>query len=317
MKIKVSEVFGPAGYWTYVQNEDGTLTSTFTERWGVTQGEGKYVGQRSVFVRVFGCNFTCPGFGLPKGCKTEEPQLIANNIHLYKSVAELPAAQYGCDSYYSVYPEFKNLSPMLDTEELATQILRAAGGTFFSGCNPIHLIFTGGEPMLGWQRAYPELIEKIKQQDKEWTWGILPVTIETNGTKPLETPKDNPDMYHMEWVAMNCNITWSVSPKLSASGHTAEEAIKPEVLSKYLTVSNDMYLKFVVQDVSDFDEVDSAVSKYVAAGVECPVYIMPEGGTPGEFQKHATLELTAEAVKRGYNVTTRLHVLVGGNNVGW
>ena len=29
------------------------------------QGEGRYAGVPSVFLRTFGCNFTCGGFGMP------------------------------------------------------------------------------------------------------------------------------------------------------------------------------------------------------------------------------------------------------------
>ena len=31
------------------------------------QGEGRYMGVPSVFLRTFGCNFSCSGFGMPKG----------------------------------------------------------------------------------------------------------------------------------------------------------------------------------------------------------------------------------------------------------
>ena len=306
-KIKVSEIFGPAGFWTYQEDQ-----AIFNERWGVTQGEGKFVGQRSVLLRTFGCNFECRGFGLPKGKKTDEPESIAKNINLYKSLADLPAAQYGCDSYYSWHPEFKHLSPSIDIDTLAEQLLQAAGGSFFTGSNPTHLILTGGEPMLGWQKAYPELIRLLQNKDPVWKstpWRKISVTIETNGTKKLDD--------RMFEIKDMIDLTWSISPKLSVSGHTNDEAIIPSVVKHYKNLSDDMYLKFVVQSIEDFDEVDLVVAKYNSEQVVVPVYIMPEGGTYDEFQKHASLDLVAEAVKRGYNVTPRLHVMWGGNNVGW
>ena len=49
------------------------------------QGEGRFVGVPSVFFRTFGCNFKCPGFGLPAGEKTNEPDEIGKVVHLYKT----------------------------------------------------------------------------------------------------------------------------------------------------------------------------------------------------------------------------------------
>ena len=36
------------------------------------QGEGRYMGVPSVFLRTFGCNFRCAGFGMPKGELSKE-----------------------------------------------------------------------------------------------------------------------------------------------------------------------------------------------------------------------------------------------------
>ena len=36
------------------------------------QGEGQYLGTPSIFLRVFGCNFQCAGFGMPRGNLSEE-----------------------------------------------------------------------------------------------------------------------------------------------------------------------------------------------------------------------------------------------------
>lgn len=317
-KIKVNEIFGPSGYWEYVLQDDGKLEPKFIERWGVTQGEVN-VGQTSVFARFYGCNFTCPSFGLPHGVKTTEPDDIAVNIGKYKSIVEVPVATTGCDSWASWHPATKHLSPMLTTAEIAAQILATTSGSFFKfPNNTTHFIFTGGEPLLGWQRAYVELIDEIRKQDPIWSKNPekrLPITFETNGTQPLKA--DSKGELYIEQLTKYCDITWSISAKLSASGHTAEEAIQPEVVAAYLAVSKTAYFKFVVHNIADFDEVDATVAAYSKAGVNIKTYIMAEGGTPSEYAKHSTLELVSEAVKRGYNITPRLHVMIGENVMSW
>ena len=137
----------------------------------------------------------------------------------------------------------------------------------------------------------------------------FPVTFETNGTQPLK------ETFQVPWWV---DLTWSVSPKVASSGHTEEEALFPEVIEQYVDFSADLYLKFVVQSEADFTTVDRYVKLYTERiGRQLKVYIMPEGGTPSEYMKHSTLDLVAEAVKRGYNITPRLQVLVGANLTGW
>ena len=39
----------------------------YSEAFYSVQGEGRFVGVPSIFLRTFGCNFTCGGFGMPRG----------------------------------------------------------------------------------------------------------------------------------------------------------------------------------------------------------------------------------------------------------
>ena len=63
MKLKVSELFYSA------------------------QGEGRFVGVPSVFLRTYGCNFTCSGFGCAPGVASTEADEVAE--HLERTYSEL------------------------------------------------------------------------------------------------------------------------------------------------------------------------------------------------------------------------------------
>ena len=139
------------------------------------QGEGRYMGVPSVFLRTFGCNFKCAGFGMPKGELSEE----ANNIDAtkYSDYKMLPLVSTGCDSYASWDPRFKDLSPMLETDSIVDSIM---GMLPHNRWLDEHLVITGGEPLLGWQRGYVDLLSHENMK------GLQELTFETNGTQALQ-----------------------------------------------------------------------------------------------------------------------------------
>ena len=285
MKLKVSEIFYSA------------------------QGEGRFVGVPSVFLRTFGCNFTCGGFGMPKGeCSTERDEV---KVELYNRYEDLPLVNTGCDSYASWDPRFKHLSPTYDTSEVISKMLALTPNNRWvqDNGNDVHLVITGGEPLLGWQKVYPEMLNEITMRD------LKNITFETNGTQELH---DDFKEYLREWVGIPSiterEITFSVSAKLSPSGEKWEDAIKPEIVCSYQEFGT-TYLKFVIEKPEDFDEVDQAVAEYRAEGFKGPVYIMPVGGVVSVYDGNK-FNVADEAMRRGYYYSPRLHVDLWGNSWG-
>jgi organic radical activating enzyme len=271
------------------------------------QGEGRFVGVPSVFFRTFGCNFKCPGFGLPTGEKTTEPDDIGQVVHLYKTFNDLPLAQTGCDSYASWHPAFKHLSPTYSVEQSIDAMLDLTPNNHWmqANGNDVHLVITGGEPLLGWQMLYPELLSNPRMRD------LRNLTFETNGTQPLH--KEFKDFLSDSYHLPKDSITFSVSPKLSASGEKWSDAVKPEVVAEYQQRGH-VYLKFVIDNILDFDEVDRAVKEYRAAGFHGQAYVMPVGGTDKAYFSN-TRHIADEALSRGYRYSPRLHVDIWSN--GW
>jgi organic radical activating enzyme len=285
------------------------------------QGEGKYVGVPSVFLRTFGCNFSCSGFGMPKGEVSTERDAV--DAKAFDKFENLPLVHTGCDSYASWDPRFKDLSPMLEKDAIIDALLsKTPNGRWFQHTgNPVHLVITGGEPLLGWQRSYKDLLEDPRMEDLD------NITFETNGTQPLSKEFFE---YIMEWhgdirgirngeydvnkyLGRFREMTFSVSPKLSGSGEKWEDAIKPEIVEDYQKIGQ-VYLKFVVSTKEDIFEAQQAVDAYRNGGFMGSVYLMPTGGTTEGYNANK-INVAEEALKLGWNYSPRLHVDLWGN--GW
>ena len=268
------------------------------------QGEGRYMGVPSVFLRTYGCNFTCGGFGMPKGEISSERDVIAIKAEDYTDYKSLPLVSTGCDSYASWDPRFKHLSPVLSTVSIVDSILTILPhGRWMDE----HLVITGGEPLLGWQRAYPELLSNEKMR------GLKEITFETNGTQELS---QDLSVYLQQWkINREKNaLTFSVSPKLSISGEKWSEAICPNIIRQYESIGF-VYLKFVIATKEDALEADKAVQEFRTGGFRGPVYFMPCGGVESLYNLNAK-NVAIEAMNRGYRYSDRLQVPLFKNEWG-
>lgn len=276
------------------------------------QGEGKWAGVPSVFLRSFGCNFECRGFGMPAGEHTDNPEQIAKDVDKFDKYEDLPLTEFGCDSYASWHKDFKKFSPVMESQDIVQHMHKLIPNNRWSDGNQfgqdIHLVITGGEPLLGWQRAWPGIINLCRLA------GLQNITFETNGTQPLSDEFCKFLNEFTEFGRYSDRLTFSVSAKLPCSGEKWEDAIKPDIIKHYQSHGH-TYLKFVVATEADVEDVDRAVKQYRDNGFHGPVYLMPVGGIPNQYHLNVK-EVAALAMTKGYRYSPRLQVDIWKNAWG-
>lgn len=153
-----------------------------------------------------------------------------------------------------------------------------------------NLVISGGEPMLQQKNLIP-LIDKLH----EMGWWI---EIETAGSiAPIEGFE--PDQF-------------TVSLKLQNSGNPIGLRYNPNAINAFVDNKKSVF-KFVVSDIGDFDEINSLVIGHLID--EKLVYIMPEGINKDTIEIHSQ-KVAEMTIERGYNLTTRLQILLYGNRRG-
>lgn len=278
------------------------------------QGEGYHVGVPSVFLRTFACNFECRGFGQSEPYLPEE--FMPHNkfdISEIDNIEDLPIFNVGCDSSASWSKKYAHLAPLeevsLVAKRLSSSMPVGDEWTKRDSCKLIHLVVTGGEPLLkGNQKKF---IELLKQPELKL---LRNITFETNGTQII-----TPELSAYLRRKPNLTVTWSISPKLSISGEYWKDAINPDAVLSIQEACKDkdiIYLKFVVREKSNILEVHAALQEYENVGVDTNlVYLMPEGATQEglSITEHEVAEM---ALKCGLRFSPRLHVNVFGNKWG-
>lgn len=281
------------------------------------QGEGLLAGVPTIWVRLFGCNLKCDGFG--QKTPTDSIAYILPyqqlDASLMKSLSDLPVFEYGCDSSYSWAAKFKHLAKDWEVGELVDELLRLGEAEF--NMNPanwsnrrteqsVQLCFTGGEPMLQ-QAAIEEVLEELRR--RQCAPNI--VSIETNATRPLS--KSFARFLRMRFF----HLHFACSPKLYAvSGE--KDAVKLDVIEEYMEASDTGALKFVMNGNEDaWEELDrytDDIVKLMSFHSHWDAWVMPVGAT--KEQQERVEHIAREAMKRGFFVATRNHTYVFGNKIG-
>jgi len=286
------------------------------------EGEAKYTGHPTAYIRFARCNFQCRGFNNPENLDTTSVSVLGFDPKDYNNIYSIPLIHKGCDSIYSWDKNFEHMWKKGSSSMLGQEVLKVLPHNSF--INPksgkrVILSLTGGEPTLR-MKFIPELLHASELNE------CRHVLIETNCAVPLKNQ-------HLKELALwahakQGHITWSNSPKLSISGEKWNEAIRPEIALAQIEAlqmlvgtkakGGDQYFKFVC-DASDqsFEEVEQAMSEYYASGVpkETEIYIMPVACTE-EQQQEVAASVAVKCIDRGFIYCHRIQNSVFGNGVG-
>lgn len=279
----------------------------YTELFYSVQGEGAYTGQASVFLRLWGCNLQCHGFGQKNPLDPDTWVLDFKDFQpkskSITSIDQLPVWKHGCDSSYTWAKQYNYLAKHDSADTVVDRIMELLPNNKWGS---VHFVITGGEPLMH-QPQIVELLECMKRRQEE----PKSITIETNGTQPLQRV-----LTDYLWDNRTV-LNFSVSPKLqNVTGEKNCKTIKPEYVSRYPYFGK-VWLKPVVTDTEQcWEEVDRVVGEFrnYSSLTDVPVYVMPCGATEEEQEKDGYMKSIAiKALERGWNFSIRAHVFIFGN----
>jgi len=254
-----------------------------TEMFYSIQGEGHTQGNPTIFIRLWGCNLHCGYVKTNKGLYRDEKYWLCDSLSSWYKGKE-DAKVYG--NLHFLYQDILRLlenpiMPVTESPEL------------------VDIVFTGGEPTLYIkENDNNNLKQLIFQLDTMFN----DIYFETNGTVDISKFGDT-----LQYVSFNC------SPKLKNSGNDLEERYKPDVLYQIAQTGLPSCFKFVVNEDTKWEEIEGIVKDCEIP--EYMVYLMPEGQTREEIEKH--LPKCAEFCKaNGWRLSNRFQVQIWNKTMG-
>jgi organic radical activating enzyme len=172
------------------------------------QGEGRYAGSPSVFIRLGGCNLGCRGFGV------ETPSAKDSTIMIV-----------GCDSIKAVHHEhFSHQWEKAD--DLISLLMIHLKGLDFKP----DIVITGGEPLLHYEN--PILVEAIDYFIRRGHR----ITFESNATIMIDFKK----------YPIYKEVTFAMSVKLANSGEEKKKRYNPAAIAAIANHTKTSFFKFVL-----------------------------------------------------------------------
>jgi 7-carboxy-7-deazaguanine synthase len=290
----------------------------YSEMFWSFQGEAELAGTPSVWLRFFGCNLECNGFGQDHPTQPDTWELPYKDFDLIAvdRLENLPVWNKGCDSSYSWSNKFKHLAKDTDVDGACDQIESLLPLGKFT--HPVSqqenmLSFTGGEPMLQ-QKQMKEIVNTLVQR------GNIPklITVETNGTKKLNKELQT---YINEYLYdIGVRWHWAISPKLFNTSGEVGQVLVDTFMSYIDSTKSTGIIKFVCNGSEEsWQEIEYCANEIrlfsKRAEISTPdIWIMPVGATKEEQENVESI--CNSAMQKGYKVATRNHCYVYGNKIG-